>query len=73
MKLSEVSVRQPVTISMLYVLVCVVAMIFVPRLGVALYPSVDQPVLEGYNKSSVPKHPKINITRYQDEKVRQRI
>ena len=44
MKLSEVSVRQPVTISMLYVLVCVVAMIFVPRLGVALYPSVDQPV-----------------------------
>lgn len=30
-------------------------------------------ILEGYNKSSVPKHPKINITRYQDEKVRQRI
>ena len=29
--------------------------------------------VEGYNKSSVPKHPKINITRYQDEKVRQRI
>ena len=29
--------------------------------------------LEGYNKSSVRKHPKIHITRYRDEKVRQRI
>ena len=44
MKISELSVRQPVTITMLYVLVCVVAIIFVPRLGVALYPSVTQPV-----------------------------
>ncbi len=44
MKVSELSVRQPVTISMLYVLVCVVALIFVPRLGVALYPTVNRPV-----------------------------
>ena len=29
--------------------------------------------MEGYNKSSVRKHPKIHITRYRDEKVRQRI
>jgi hypothetical protein len=29
--------------------------------------------VEGYNKSSVPKRPKIHITRYRDEKVRQRI
>lgn len=28
--------------------------------------------MEGYNKSSVLKHPKIHLTRYRDEKVRQR-
>lgn len=28
--------------------------------------------VEGYNKSSVLKHPKIHLTRYRDEKVRQR-
>ncbi|ULQ58738.1 efflux RND transporter permease subunit [Brucepastera parasyntrophica] len=45
MSIYELSVRQPVTISMVYVLVCVVAAIFVPRLGVALYPATTNPVL----------------------------
>jgi len=45
MTFSELSVRKPVTTVMLYVLVCVIAAIFVPRLGVALYPSVSMPVL----------------------------
>ncbi len=45
MTLSEVSVRKPVTTAMIYVLVCVIAAIFVPRLGVALFPSTSMPVL----------------------------
>jgi len=45
MTFSELSVRKPVTTVMFYVLVCVIAAIFVPRLGVALYPSVSMPVL----------------------------
>ncbi|HPO03373.1 MAG TPA: efflux RND transporter permease subunit, partial [Treponemataceae bacterium] len=45
MKISELSVRQPVTISMLFALICVVSAIFVPRLGVALFPSVTFPML----------------------------
>ena len=45
MKISEISVRRPVTTVMIYVLVCVVAGIFVPRLGVDLYPSSTVPVL----------------------------
>lgn len=45
MRVSELSVRQPVTIVMAYVLLCFVAAIFVPRLGVALYPATSMPVL----------------------------
>lgn len=45
MKISEVSVRRPVTTVMIYVLICVVAGIFVPRLGVDLYPASTVPVL----------------------------
>ncbi|HKL84717.1 MAG TPA: efflux RND transporter permease subunit [Treponemataceae bacterium] len=45
MTISELSVRKPVTISMIFVLVCVISAIFVPRLGVALYPSITRPVL----------------------------
>lgn len=45
MTISEVSVRKPVTTAMIYVLVCVIAAIFVPRLGVAMFPSTTMPVL----------------------------
>ncbi len=45
MNISELSVRRPVTITMLYVLACVIAAVFIPRLGIALYPSTERPVL----------------------------
>ncbi|GHT90816.1 multidrug ABC transporter [Spirochaetia bacterium] len=43
MDISELSVRKPVTVTMLYILVCVIAAVFIPRLGIALYPSVSMP------------------------------
>ena len=45
MNVSELSVRRPVTITMLYVLACVIAAVFIPRLGIALYPSTELPML----------------------------
>lgn len=45
MNISELSVRRPVTITMLYVLACAIAVVFIPRLGIALYPSIERPVL----------------------------
>ncbi len=45
MTISELSVRRPVTITMIYVLICVIAAIFIPRLGIALYPTVDMPMI----------------------------
>jgi multidrug efflux pump subunit AcrB len=43
MDISELSVRKPVTVTMLYVVVCVVAAVFIPKLGIALYPTVSMP------------------------------
>ncbi len=45
MKLSELSVRRPVLISMAFVLILIVAGLFVSNLDIALYPSVEMPVL----------------------------
>ncbi|WP_245523738.1 efflux RND transporter permease subunit [Treponema brennaborense] len=45
MSISELSVRKPVTVAMLYLLACVVACVFIPRLGVALYPSTTMPMI----------------------------
>lgn len=45
MTLSEVSVRRPVAMAMVYAIICVIAIIFVPQLDIALYPSVDMPIL----------------------------
>lgn len=45
MKISELSVRKPVTTIMLYALLCVLGFIFIPRLGVDLYPASTDPVL----------------------------
>lgn len=45
MSISELSVRRPVTITMVYVLICVIAIVFLPRLGIALFPSTTFPVL----------------------------
>lgn len=45
MSISELSVRRPVTITMVYILICVIAAVFLPRLGIALHPSTTFPVL----------------------------
>ncbi|GMO50114.1 MAG: efflux RND transporter permease subunit [Treponemataceae bacterium] len=45
MNISELSVKKPVTITMIYVAIIVIAVIFLPRLGIALYPDVTNPVL----------------------------
>ncbi len=45
MTVSEMSVRRPVLITMVFVLICAMAVIFLPQLEVALYPSVAMPVL----------------------------
>lgn len=45
MTLSELSVRRPVLMTMVYVLICVIALVFLPNLDIALYPSVEMPML----------------------------
>ena len=45
MSISELSVRRPVTIVMIYVLISVVAFVFIPNLGIALFPKTSFPIL----------------------------
>lgn len=45
MKLSELSVRRPVLISMIYLLLLLISLLFLKNLDIALYPSVEMPVL----------------------------
>ena len=45
MTISELSVRRPVLMTMVYVLIMVIAVVFLPKLDIALYPTVDMPVL----------------------------
>ncbi len=45
MTISELSVRRPVLMTMVYVLICVICIVFLPRLDISLYPDVDLPVI----------------------------
>ena len=45
MKLSELSVRRPVLITMVYVIIMVLCAMFVSNLQIALYPSVSMPII----------------------------
>ena len=45
MTLSELSVRRPVLMTMIYILIMVIAMVFLPRMEIALYPDIDMPVI----------------------------
>ena len=45
MDIAELSVRRPVLMTMVYVLISVIALVFLPRLDMALYPEVDMPVI----------------------------
>ncbi len=45
MTLSELSVRRPVLMTMVYLLIVVIALVFLPRMEIALYPDIDMPVI----------------------------
>ncbi|MFA7117198.1 MAG: efflux RND transporter permease subunit [Sphaerochaetaceae bacterium] len=45
MKISELSVRRPVLITMIYVIILIVSALYLSNLQIALYPSVDMPVI----------------------------
>ena len=45
MDIAELSVRRPVLMTMVYVLISVIALVFLPRLDMALYPDIDMPVI----------------------------
>lgn len=45
MSISELSVRRPVLMTMVYILIAVIAAVFISSIDLALYPSVDMPVL----------------------------
>ncbi|NLM00614.1 MAG: efflux RND transporter permease subunit [Treponema sp.] len=66
MSISELSVRKPVTITMSYILACVIAFVFLPRLGIALYPSVTRPVLSVFTSypNVGPEEIDKNVTEY---------
>ena len=45
MSIAELSVRRPVTIVMVYVFIIIVACVFIPRLGIAMFPETTFPML----------------------------
>ena len=45
MNISELSVKRPVAILMVYILICGIAAIFVPQLAVDMFPSTEFPML----------------------------
>lgn len=45
MDIAELSVRRPVLMVMVYILICAIAAVFVPRLGIALTPDIEFPVV----------------------------
>ena len=45
MTVSELSVRRPVLMTMIYLLIVVIALVFLPRMEIALYPDIDLPVI----------------------------
>ena len=45
MTISEMSVRRPVLITMIYILVIVLSLVFLSRMEIALYPDIEMPVI----------------------------
>ncbi len=45
MTISELSVRRPVLMTMVYLLIVVIAIVYLPRLDISLYPDIDLPVV----------------------------
>ena len=48
MTISELSVRRPVLMTMIYILIIVIALVFLPQMEIALYPNIDLPVITVY-------------------------
>lgn len=48
MNISEMSVRRPVLMTMVYVVLVVIAVLFIPRLDQAMFPDMDMPYLMVY-------------------------
>lgn len=72
MTVAELSVRRPVTIVMVYILICVISCVFIPRLGIALYPKTTMPVLSVFaNYSGVgPEEIDQNVTQLITDRVK---
>lgn len=45
MQIAELSVRRPILTSMVYLLIAVIALVLIPGLDTALYPSVEMPII----------------------------
>ncbi len=45
MTISELSVKRPVLMTMIYVLIAIIACVFLSRIEISLYPEVDMPVI----------------------------
>lgn len=45
MTISELSVRRPVLMTMVYVMLIVIAILFIPRLDQAMFPDMDMPII----------------------------
>ena len=45
MKITELSVRRPVLITMIYLLVMIIAAVYLSNIQIALYPTVDMPII----------------------------
>ena len=72
MTVAELSVRKPVTVVMVYILICVISCVFIPRLGIALYPKTTRPVLSIFaNYSGVgPEEVDENVTQLITDRVK---
>ena len=65
MDIAELSVRRPVLMVMVYILICAIAAVFVPRLGIALTPDIEFPMVTVFtNYSNVgPEEIDTNVTK----------
>ncbi|MBO7420933.1 MAG: efflux RND transporter permease subunit, partial [Spirochaetaceae bacterium] len=52
MDIAELSVRRPVLMVMVYILICAIAAVFVPRLGIALTPDIEFPSVSVFTSFS---------------------
>lgn len=71
MNISELSVRRPVLMTMVYVMLILVAVLFIPRLDQAMFPDVDMPYLMVFADcgSADPESIEIQVTKRLEDTV----